>query len=74
MNDLGQTAIDINDLVDIRDVSVDMELPKEERIVDFVRKIKNPYLFRYGDVIVECVFSGDDHTLSDRLKQHFRMV
>ena len=30
-------------LVDIRDVSVDKELPKEERIAAFVRQIKNPY-------------------------------
>ena len=30
-------------LADIRDVSVDPKLPKEERIAEFLRQIKNPY-------------------------------
>ncbi len=66
--------VDIDTLVDIRDISVNTELSKEERIFDFIRKIKNPYLCRYGDIIVECVFADEEYTLSDRLKQHFRMV
>ena len=37
---------DHNELVDIRDVSVNKDLPKEERIADFVKQIKNPYRFR----------------------------
>ena len=40
-------------LVDIRTVSVDMELPKEERISEFVRQIKNPYLFKCGGMLVK---------------------
>ena len=35
-------------LVDIQDVSVDPNLPKEERIAEFVRQIKNPYCFKCG--------------------------
>ena len=30
-------------LVDIRDVAVDKKLPREERVAEFVRQIKNPY-------------------------------
>lgn len=30
-------------LADIRDVSVDPNLPREERISEFLRQIKNPY-------------------------------
>lgn len=37
--------IKAEELVDIRTVSVDMDLPKEERISEFVRQIRNPYLF-----------------------------
>ena len=33
-------------LADIRDVSVDQSLSKEERIAEFLRQIKNPYCFR----------------------------
>ena len=30
-------------LADIRDVTVDPKLPKDERIAEFLRQIKNPY-------------------------------
>ena len=37
-----QKVIDRNKLVDIRDVVINTDLPKEERIKDYVRQIKNP--------------------------------
>lgn len=55
-------------LVDIREVSVDKELPKEERIAAFVRQIKNPYRFRCGDFIVNASFAGNGTTLEECLK------
>ena len=44
----NETQIHTDELVDIREVSVDKNLPKEERIVAFIRQIKNPYRFRCG--------------------------
>ena len=38
----NQKVIDRNKLVDIRDVIINTDLPKEERIKDYVRQIKNP--------------------------------
>ena len=40
-------------LVDIREVAVDKELSREERIADFVRQIKNPYRFKCGRFTVD---------------------
>lgn len=34
--------------MDIRDVEIDPEQPKEERIKSFIRQIKNPYCFKVG--------------------------
>ena len=39
----NETQIHTDELVDIREVSVDKNLPKEERIAAFIRQIKNPY-------------------------------
>ena len=44
-----------DELVDIRTVSVSKELPKEERIAEFVRQIKNPYCFRCGDFTLSLI-------------------
>jgi hypothetical protein len=52
-------------LVDIRDVTVDKSLPREERIAEFVRQIKNPYCFRCGEFIVHTSFANAGPTLED---------
>ena len=40
------------DLVDIRDVQVDKDLSKQDRVAEFVRQIKDPYHFRCGKFVV----------------------
>ena len=56
-------------LADIRDVSVDQTLPKEERIAEFLRQIKNPYCFRCGKFTVRAQFAANGVSLEDCLKQ-----
>lgn len=70
-------AVDIrsvsrDDLVDIRDVVIDQDAPKEERIKSFLRQIKNPYCFKVGNVVVKTTFADTDVTLDDRLEHYFR--
>ena len=36
-------TVDPEQLVDIRDISIHTELPREERVLDFIRQIRNPY-------------------------------
>jgi len=59
---------DRDDLVDIRDVSVNKDLPKEERIAAFVKQIKNPYRFRCGDFVINASFASGGTTIEDCLK------
>lgn len=56
-------------LVDIRDVHVDPSLPKDERIKEYLRQIKNPYCFKCGAFTVHARFAKDGPTLEDCLKQ-----
>ena len=57
------------ELTDIRDVSVDQNLPKEERIAEFLRQIKNPYCFRCGKFTVQVKYANNGVSLEDCLKQ-----
>ena len=59
---------DRDDLVDIRDVSVNKDLPKEERIAAFVEQIKNPYRFRCGDFVINACFASGGASIEDCLK------
>ena len=39
--------VDKSTLVDLDDVEIHTELPLEERIADYIRQVKNPYLSVY---------------------------
>lgn len=66
MSEFG--TVTTEELVDIRSVSVNRDLPKEERIADFIRQIKNPYLFRCGKYTVRASFSENGQTLEECIK------
>ena len=67
MNNTTQPE-DRDTLMDIRDVSVNKDLPKEERIVAFVQQIKNPYRFRCGYFVINACFASGGATIEDCLK------
>lgn len=61
--------ISIDELVDIHDVNVDANLPKQERIVEFIRQIKNPYLFKCGEFIVHAEYAKNGVSFEDCLER-----
>ena len=65
-------TVDPETLVDIRDVVIDQDLPKEERIQSFVQQIRNPYCFRVGEVVVKTTFADTGVTLDERMEHYFR--
>jgi hypothetical protein len=52
--------VDINELVDIRDVHINKRLPAEKRIQEFIKQIKNPYVYKCGDTVVRVKFTGTE--------------
>ena len=50
-------TVDPEQLVDIREVVINTDLPKEERILELIRQIRNPYCFRHGKIVVKINFS-----------------
>lgn len=61
----------IHDLVDIREVTVDRHLPREERIAEFVRQIKDPCYFKCGKFTVRARFAENGITMEDCLQRLF---
>ena len=68
--DYSTSAIDYytGDLVDIRTVSVDKNLSKLQRIIEFIRQIRNPYRFKCGKFTVSVRFSKNGPTLEQCLR------
>jgi len=55
-------------LVDICTVSVDMDLPDTERIMDYLRQVKNPYHFICDGITITARFPKDGPTIVERLQ------
>ena len=68
MRNIDVRSVDPDSLVDIEGTKINTTLPKHERILDFIRQIKNPYCFKCGKVIVKVSFSNTESTLEDRLE------
>ncbi|MCI9125189.1 MAG: hypothetical protein HFH35_14210 [Eubacterium sp.] len=72
MQSVNPETVDRSALKDIRHVHVNTELPKKERILDFIRQIGNPYCYRHGDYVVKVSFADTDVTLEDRMLSYIR--
>jgi len=66
-NDLSLRDIDTSTLVEVSDIDVDCTATVEQRMVDFLRKIKNPYLFKVHGKAVKVVFVGSSDYFQERL-------
>lgn len=55
----------LSSLVDIREVEIDRTKPVEERMKSFVEQVKNPYLFKVGDVVVRVSYANSQSSIND---------
>lgn len=51
-------SINIDKLVDIRDIKININLLKEEKILDYIKQIKNPYCYKYKNHRVIVTFNN----------------
>jgi len=65
---MDKVMLDNNNLVDIRSVKIDKDLPITDRIADFINQIKDPYHYKCGKVTVRLSFADTTDTLEDRLE------
>lgn len=72
MQEVDVRTVDPATLRDIRDVYVNTDLPKPERIRDFIRQIGNPYCYRHGKYVVKVSFTDTDVTLEQRLLSYIQ--
>jgi len=64
-------TIDRKELADITAIHIRQDLPHEEKILDFLEQIKNPYCFLCGDVPVRVCFTDDGPKLGQTLENYF---
>ena len=65
MKNVDVRTVDPATLVDIKKVTVNTSLPREERLSDHISQIGNPYCFLCGNVVVKIGFGDTESTLED---------
>lgn len=62
------TKCNKDELVDLNSIAINSEKSKAERMLDFIYQIKNPYLFKVGDIAVKVVYAKSDVTLQQQME------
>lgn len=68
MNQLGLDKIDRTGLVDIRTIRIDTTLTPEQRMIDYLEQVKNPYCFLCGNTAVHIRFEPTGDELKNKLR------
>ena len=63
--DLNDVSLD--DVDEISSIKIDKRKPSNQRILDFLSKTKNPYIFKVNNKLVKIGFSDNNRTADDAL-------
>lgn len=74
LEDMSQQNIEtINrkEMAELSAIHIRRDLPYEEKILDFLEQIKNPYCFLCGDIPVKVCFTDNGPKLGQTLENYF---
>ena len=60
-------VVSLNDVDEITDIKIDKRKSSNERILDFLDNVKNPYIFKVKGKLVRIRFSDTEKTADDCL-------
>ena len=72
MKTVDPKNVDRSALVQRSSVRLNPDAPREDRLRDFIRQIKDPYCYLYGKTVVKITFSNTDTTMEDCLEHYLR--
>ena len=56
------------DLIDIRTIEIDKNKSQMERLLSFIQAVKNPYLFKLGDIAVKVSFADNEQSMQKKME------
>lgn len=72
MRNIDPRTVDRSTLMQRSSVRLDPSAPREERLRDFIRQIKNPYCYLDGKTVVKIIFTNTATTIEDCLENYLR--
>ncbi len=74
MKSVDVRTIDPNTLQDIRDVKIDSSRTTEQKMVDYLKQIKNPYCYKHGKYVIKITYTEGGGSLNERLESYLRSL
>jgi len=74
MRNVDIRTVDPATLVDIQDTEVNPNKPLPERMMEHIQQIRNPYCYRFGDMLVKVSYSNTTTTMEERMEGYFRSL
>ncbi len=72
MKSVDIRTVDRDTLVDAAGLTVDIDLPKAQRMRDVANFLGNPYCFKCGKVAVKIGYATTTATIDDRMESFMR--
>ena len=61
--------INKSEIEDIKSIKIDSSISSNKRIIDFIKKAKNPYIIKVGDTIVKMTYNSTNKNALDCIKK-----
>ena len=72
MKNVSPKTVDRSTLVQISSIRLDPAAPREDRLREFIKQIRNPYCYLDGKTVVKISFTETDTTMEDCLEHYLR--
>ena len=65
--DIDLSEVNIDEVDDLNEIIISRRKSKEERIIDFISKTKNPYIFKVNGRLVKIEFTDNRRKAEDSI-------
>ena len=72
MKNVSPKTVDRSTLVQRSSIRLDPAAPREDRLREFIKQIRNPYCYLDGKTVVKISFTETDTTMEDCLEHYLR--
>mgnify|MGYP003306534407 CR=1 FL=1 len=71
---INMTEVDIDEVDDLDKIKISRKKFKEERIIDFISKTKNPYIFKVNGRLVKIEFTDNGTNAEDAITSVIKSI
>jgi len=72
--DIDLSEVDIDEVDDLNEIRISRRKSKEERIIDFINKAKNPYIFKVNGRLVKLEFTDNGRKAEDAIMNVIKSI